>query len=885
MGFWICIADGDLVSLAESAARALPPGAAIHPMHAFSRFVFVATIGSALGVQPRLPARPAPNPLVQQATREGLPIAVQRAQPLDRLVVTDAKDATVEVRDGAGRVYASGTGNPAFVFRAGGTLGTHRVTVQRSSGEAHAAEFELVAQTQVVDGGKYEDMFNLLLKGMKTDRPDGVFTIDWNGRPRRMFVNWGLDHFHTMKGMKYFSDAGGDFIDMQRDTQREDGMIWSFINPGDALAYYRTAYRPFGYVRAYGDRTFVRQPSENHPEYIYVSSVYQWWKANGDDAWMRSHLSSAMRALDYPMNDPARWSTRFQLLKRVYTIDSWDFQVDDAYTPDIGLTNTMLVDPDKSKFGVFFGDNVHYAAACEELAEMLDRAGRPDEAARFRDRAGGIRQRLDSLSWNGRFFTHFIDEDPSVKRDLGVDVRSQLAQGNMYALNRGITAPQATAIIGTYQQLLGHLPVGSPGEWYSIYPPFERGFEMHSPKWQYMNGGVAGHAGGELALGAFRYGQEDYGRDILDRLSALGHRHGDKIWFAYTGSIPPPSPAPAYQPIDLSPFANMDLWSTDSPRAKRWMLQKKPGDDVRGLPTGEQDFAGIRFHIVDPARNERRAAVAVSHQQDFPTSVTVPVNAKAGSVYLLHTSSKPSSENVCGSVNLEYDDGTWSTHYIAMGKHLTYWWFSELKTPRSGIAWHGPNLVSDDVGLSWCALDNPHPDKTIAAIRLQAPEDTGIYTVVGLTLADRPHYVPPSATSYGGPDNWAAATAMEAFIRGLAGVDDDDGSEAFSHPLLSPRWDTRESRSIRTTVRYAPSSGYVSYWFQHDAAEHTTVLTITGSARSVQCHLPLPPGTSQPRSIEVDGAATAYRTIAIGTSTYLDLPLDLSRVRMVRLRY
>jgi len=136
---------------------------------------------------------------------------------------------------------------------------------------------------------------------------------------------------------------------------------------------------------------------------------------------MKQHLRSAARALDYSINDPARWSRRFQLLKRVYTIDSWDFQVDDAYTPKIGLTDTMLIDPEKSKFGVFFGDNTHYAAACEELAEMFDHAGQAASAANYRARAQEIRARLDALSWNGRFFTHFIDEDPTVKRNLGVD--------------------------------------------------------------------------------------------------------------------------------------------------------------------------------------------------------------------------------------------------------------------------------------------------------------------------------------------------------------------------------------------------------------------------------------------------------------------------------
>ena len=86
---------------------------------------------------------------------------------------------------------------------------------------------------------------------------------------------------------------------------------------------------------------------------------------------MKENLSSAEKALDYALNDPARWSNRFGLLKRAYTIDSWDFAVEDEYMPDLGITNTMIIDPYKTKFGVFFGDNTGYIEACNQLAEML----------------------------------------------------------------------------------------------------------------------------------------------------------------------------------------------------------------------------------------------------------------------------------------------------------------------------------------------------------------------------------------------------------------------------------------------------------------------------------------------------------------------------------
>ena len=816
----------------------------------------------------------------------GEPTTLTSAKPLDVIVVGTGAKGSVEVRDGANRLYFAGPVDGNASFRAGGTLGVQTVTVRDASGrESGRAVFTLDAQTEIDDGGKYRDMFALFRGGMSADYPGGALATVWNGKTYHMFVNWVLDNYHTAKGMKYFSPYGTEFVDLTREAQREDGMIWSNLNPGEAIAYYKTAYGPFDYVRKIGDRYFVRQPAENHPEYVYVSTIYQAWKACGDDAWMRTCLPSAMRALDYCTKDPARWSERFQLLKRVYTIDSWDFQVDDAYTPDLGLSKTMLVDPKRSKFGIFFGDNVYYASACAELSEMLARSGDGRDAALYSGRGAAIRERLDALSWNGRFFTHFIDEDPTVKRDLGVDERSQIAQGNAYALNRGIRPDQAEAIIRTYLDLKGHLPVGSPGEWYAIYPPFQRGFGQHDGVWQYMNGGVGGHVAGELARGAFEFGFEPYARDILDRLTALGHAHGDKIWFAYTGSIPPPPPAPHYSQVDLSRLANMDIEDKGGPGAVPWMLSGRAGDDIRGLPTGSQTFAGVPFRIADPAANGRRVAVAVSRRAGMPAAVDVPVDAAAGCIYLVHTSTKPSSEGVCGAVSLIYTDGTSSVHYVVMGKQLTYWWFPELQTSASGIAWHGPSPVAADVGPSWCAIDNPYPEKRIASIRLAAPEDQGIYTVLGLTLADRPHYVPTSPISYGGPDNWAAATAMAAMIEGLAGIKDGPKSEAFGHPVLAPRWDLGSPRAIDVSVRYPASKGYVAYHFSNLPGSREIVATVTGGAAAIDGHFLLPPGVDKVRSVDVDGSEAAYRVEKVSQSTYVNLEILAAGVRVVRIRY
>ena len=75
-------------------------------------------------------------------------------------------------------------------------------------------------------------MFRLFHKGMLVYDPDGVEEITWNGKKYRYFVNWVLDNNNTMKGMQYFSPYSSDLVDLLRENQQPNGMIWSFVRDG-----------------------------------------------------------------------------------------------------------------------------------------------------------------------------------------------------------------------------------------------------------------------------------------------------------------------------------------------------------------------------------------------------------------------------------------------------------------------------------------------------------------------------------------------------------------------------------------------------------------------------------------------------------------------------
>jgi hypothetical protein len=218
----------------------------------------------------------------------------------------------------------------------------------------------------------------------------------------------------------------------------------------------------------------------------------------------------------------------------------------------------MVVELGKTRFGIMFGDNTGMAVSCAYLSEMLEQAGRMDEARQVAKTGEAMRARIDSLAWTGTHYLHHIPEDPQVWRDLGVDESRQVSLSNAYSLNRRMPREQAAAIINTYGRIREEMPAGSPGEWYAIYPPFERGFGKNdsSDKWEYMNGGVTSIVAGELARGAFEHGYERYGVDILERLLALAEETDGYLHCTYRGAMPSP-PSRHFDPIDLRGRANV----------------------------------------------------------------------------------------------------------------------------------------------------------------------------------------------------------------------------------------------------------------------------------------------------------------------------------------
>lgn len=344
---------------------------------------------------------------------------------------------------------------------------------------------------------------------------------------------WIRDHIHTLKGFKYQEKDLASGLDFFIDRQHEEGYFYEMVigidNP-------HTTFVDDKYVMRNEEDgvAYVRLELEADIEYLMVEGVYTVWQATGRDEWMREKLPALERGLRYMMTHPKRWSETHGLVKRPVTIDTWDF----AW----GQPDTDRRIRPRTPMAIMHGDNTGMFEACRLLADMYRHTGEAKKARHWTRQAERIRRNLNEAAWNGRFYTHLVhldlpggdEEWKKMVADAPEDRRISLS--NAYALNRGIcTQGQASAIIESYRRMRDENPAGAFAEWFAIYPPYDHFPNEkfgHYDAGRYINGGIASFLAGELARGAFRYGFEDYGWDVISRLQDLYGKNGS-VAFLY----------------------------------------------------------------------------------------------------------------------------------------------------------------------------------------------------------------------------------------------------------------------------------------------------------------------------------------------------------------
>ena len=372
---------------------------------------------------------------------------------------------------------------------------------------------------------------------------DDVLEMNLDGDTVRGFRSpdarslWIRDHSDMLRTGRYFLADVSSAIQHFADTQSARGRIFDYVS----------TFPEKPPCERENWTKYVRVPVEADVEYRFVKGAFLAWQASGDDEWIRELLPNMERALEYVLRHPWYWDQVHGLVKRAYTIDTWDF----AYTAGSHEWLQFQVN-DETFWGVMHGDNSGYYEAFRIMAALHDRFGDSRRSELWRKRAKGLRERTNDLCWNGRFYTHFVKLTPV---DVpGVDEAAQLSLSNPMDINRGVaTHKMAVSIIQEYRRRGARTRAFA--EWFSIDPPFPDGVfgDEKLVAGAYVNGGIMPLVGGELALAAFRHGFEEYGVEILRRYHSLVSEKGESYLWYFPDGTPASvetSTSPEAQPTD-----------------------------------------------------------------------------------------------------------------------------------------------------------------------------------------------------------------------------------------------------------------------------------------------------------------------------------------------
>ena len=354
---------------------------------------------------------------------------------------------------------------------------------------------------------------------------------------------WIRDYSDMLRGVKYVEEDLQSAIDHFAETQADNGRIFDYFTTFPE----KLPCEKENWVK------YVRVPVEADVEFRFVKAAFLAWQAAGDDQWIQKLLPKMEKALRFVLTNPWYWDYENELVKRAYTIDTWDF----AYTAGAHDWLQFQI-TDDTFWGIMHGDNSGYYEAFRIMALLYDHFKNKKLSKSWLKRAEDLKTRMNRVCWNGKFYTHFVKLTPVTIPE--VDESAQLSLSNPADINRG-AAPHEMAVSIIQEYLERKERTDAFAEWFSIDPPFPDGIfgDQKLKKGAYVNGGIMPLVGGELAKAALDHGFEAYGVDILKRYSRMiAEARETYLWYFPDGS-------PSTKKTSTSPEATpTDGWGSSA---------------------------------------------------------------------------------------------------------------------------------------------------------------------------------------------------------------------------------------------------------------------------------------------------------------------------------
>lgn len=134
-------------------------------------------------------------------------------------------------------------------------------------------------------------------------------------------------------------------------------------------------------------------------------------------------------------------------------------------------------------------------------------------------------------------------------------------------------------------------------------------------------------------------------------------------------------------------------------------------NDFRMMPVGELTAAGVRFRIVDPARNGGRGCLVLrgSERPGLPAAVRgIRVHEKVSRLFFMHTAAW-GNRGFAGAYRIRYADGKTVDYKLQGGENIGDWWRVAM-LPEAKVGIIRRNAFGSEVGTFVAAWRNPRPE-------------------------------------------------------------------------------------------------------------------------------------------------------------------------------
>jgi hypothetical protein len=204
-------------------------------------------------------------------------------------------------------------------------------------------------------------------------------------------------------------------------------------------------------------------------------------------------------------------------------------------------------------------------------------------------------------------------------------------------------------------------------------------------------------------------------------------RRGDEPATAVTAGPRPTS----RRFLDLQPYANQKL---------KDRFAGIEGNDLSGLPAGEQTLAGVPFLI-----GEGLIQLA-GRGTPRPSNVEgIPVGTTFSELHILHATQWQPDANpdaVVGYYRVNYEDNRQETIAIVYDKDVSNWWYRDDKgCGRAEAAWKGTNAAArQDPGITLrlyvTRWKNSAPDRKVVSIDFASTNSPAAPFCVAMTAEE-----------------------------------------------------------------------------------------------------------------------------------------------------